>query len=77
VLDLISKVRALAHGIHNYNACSEVGPFAYMVLPILGTKLDILRYSNKLKKGLYCMFGITFLNILKARLYYCQDVFIL
>ena len=77
MLDLTSKVRALAHGMHNRNACSKAWPLAGIVLLVLGAKLYILEDSNELGKGLYCMSGSAFLYILETRMYYCRDVFIL
>jgi len=47
VLDLTSKVGALSHPVCNGNACTEAGAFGCFCVPVVCTKLDILRYSNE------------------------------
>ncbi len=45
--DLTSKIGALAHPACNGNACTETGPLASFCVLVACTKLDILRYSDK------------------------------
>jgi hypothetical protein len=58
MLNLMSKIRALAHTTSNCNARIETWLLAHIVLLILHTKFHIFGHSNKLRKGLDCIFGM-------------------
>src|SRR6266851_3130012 len=69
VLNLMSKIRALAHTISNCNAHIETWLLARIVLLVLCMMFHIFRHSNELRKGLDCIFGMALLNFFETGQY--------
>src|SRR6266851_7642452 len=67
--NLTSKIRALAYTTSNCNTCIETWSLAHVVLLVPHTKFHIFRHSNKLRKGLDCIFGMALLNFFETGQY--------
>jgi hypothetical protein len=67
--NLTSKIRALAHMMSDCNAHIKIWLLAYVVLLVPYVKFHIFRYSNKLRKGLDCIFGGALLNFFETGQY--------
>src|SRR5260221_6449579 len=72
--DLTSKIGPSAHPACNGNACTETGPPACLRVPVVFTKLHILRYSDKMNDRLDCVCGIVPFSILETGFYNMHQV---